>query len=143
MIYTSYFGKVKAISKADPSAVFVAVCGGLPSYFKESPNARWLKSVAPKWKWWSEWHDKFKGSYESEESKAFYVEQYKTTVLDNLDPLEVITWLTDGVQDGTNIYLLCYEIPEKFCHRHLLAEWLNLKLGTDIREWTKKDENEK
>lgn len=33
MIYTSYFGKMKAIRAVDPSAVFIAVCGGLPAWW--------------------------------------------------------------------------------------------------------------
>lgn len=33
MIYTSYFWKIKAIQTIDPSAVFIAVCGGLPAWW--------------------------------------------------------------------------------------------------------------
>ena len=143
MIYTSYFGKVRAIRKADPSAVFVAICGGLPSYMKDGPDVRWLKPVAPKWSWWNEWRERFKDDYESEESRSFYTEKYKTTVLDNLDPLEIAARIAENMPNGGNAYLLCYETPEKFCHRHLLADWLNRKLGTDIREWKEKNEDEK
>ena len=25
-----------------------------------------------------------------------------------------------------SIVMLCYEIPSKFCHRHIVAEWLRL-----------------
>ena len=33
------------------------------------------------------------------------------------------------------IALLCYESPEKFCHRHLVAEWFMEKLGIEVREF--------
>ena len=31
-----------------------------------------------------------------------------------------------------NVTLLCYETPEKFCHRHLVAEWLNNGKDRDV-----------
>ena len=33
-----------------------------------------------------------------------------------------------------DVVLLCYEKTGKFCHRHLLAEYLNSNYDTDIRE---------
>lgn len=33
MIYTSYFGKIKAIQAVDPSVVFIAVYGGLLAWW--------------------------------------------------------------------------------------------------------------
>ena len=33
---------------------------------------------------------------------------------------------------GKDIILLCYETPEKFCHRHSVAKWLNEKLNLNI-----------
>lgn len=38
-----------------------------------------------------------------------------------------------GVQ-YQNCILLCYESPEKFCHRHILAEQLD-KIGLDCQEY--------
>lgn len=33
-----------------------------------------------------------------------------------------------------DIALICYEKPSDFCHRHLVANWLN-KNGFECREW--------
>lgn len=33
------------------------------------------------------------------------------------------------------VALLCYEAPEKFCHRHLVAEWFKNKLGIEVKEY--------
>lgn len=30
--------------------------------------------------------------------------------------------------------LLCYESPEKFCHRHLVAAWIRESLGHEVAE---------
>ena len=32
------------------------------------------------------------------------------------------------------IALICYEKPTDFCHRHLVADWLN-KNGIECEEW--------
>lgn len=32
-------------------------------------------------------------------------------------------------------YLLCYEPPGEFCHRHVLASWLNEHTDANIKEW--------
>lgn len=37
-----------------------------------------------------------------------------------------------------NIYLVCYEKPGDFCHRHLVASWMN-QMGIKVKEW--KNEN--
>lgn len=43
-----------------------------------------------------------------------------TFLLDRLDQTSSKVWNSKDV----NIALLCYEKPEDFCHRHLVAEWL-------------------
>ena len=84
--------------------------------------------------WWSEWHEKFKDDYESDEFKAWYGEKYRSTALDVLDPVDILSKIKEFVGDF-NAYLLCYETSEKFCHRHMLATWLNLKAEACIKEW--------
>ena len=142
MIYTSYFGKMKTIQAVDPSAVFIAVCGGLPVWWSAGQNFCWLRNVAPHWVWWSEWHEKFKDDYESDESKAWYGEKYRSTVLDTLDPADILSKIKDFAGDS-NAYLLCYEAPKKFCHRHMLAAWLNRRINAGVKEWEQKNEDQK
>ena len=128
-IYTSYFGNMKAISKADPNAVFVAVCGGLPEWYKGS----WYRKVAPKWDWWNEWHEKFAEDLNSTESIAWYTAKYNETVLSKLDKKAVAEEILSFAPNGENIYLLCYEKFGNFCHRNLLAMWLKPEL--ECMEW--------
>jgi len=49
-------------------------------------------------------------------------------ILDNLDPQKVSEDL------GEDAILLCYEPPGKFCHRRLVAEWLEAHLGVTVPE---------
>lgn len=48
-----------------------------------------------------------------------YVRRYHLQ-LDKLDPKKVVEEL------GENAILLCYETPNLFCHRHIVARWLSL-----------------
>ena len=49
-------------------------------------------------------------------------------ILDRLDPQKVYEDL------GPDAILLCWEAPGKFCHRRLVAEWLEKHLGVTIPE---------
>ena len=135
MIYTSYFGKIKAIQTVDKTAVFCAICDGLPNWF----NGSWYRKAAPKLSWWKWWHDTYIGHYESKEAIDYYTACYKNTVLDKLCKSAVIKELRD-IADGNNLYLLCFETPDKFCHRHLLADWLNITVDEKITEWSNNED---
>ena len=48
-------------------------------------------------------------------------------VLKDLDPLKVY-------RDLDYTFLLCYEDNDEFCHRHIVAEWINLLLDIEVPE---------
>lgn len=55
-------------------------------------------------------------------------EQY----LDESEPAAAaIEQLLERVRAGTDIAVVCYESPEKPCHRHLLRDRLQARLGSD------------
>lgn len=129
MIYTSYFANVKGVLGKKPDIRFCSIAGKTPDWFLELNEKLDLKSftfgdLAPKYVWWREWHEKFKDDYESEDSVNWYKERYRKTVLDVLNPRSVTKSLYE-LSDRYDVCLLCYEKPEKFCHRHLVSEWLN------------------
>jgi hypothetical protein len=100
MIYTSYFAK----NGNHPNAVSIA--GKTPEFFQ----GRKYSKLAPKlW---------FFKKYKEDGDKDDYIKNYYKEVLDKLDPTEVYKELGEGA------VLLCYEAPDKFCHRHLVSEWL-------------------
>jgi uncharacterized protein (DUF488 family) len=47
----------------------------------------------------------------------------------------------DAIPNGA--ILLCYEPPNEFCHRRVLAEWLERKLKVKIPEWVSQEETDK
>ena len=57
---------------------------------------------------------------------------YQEEVLDTLDADKVVEEIL-RLSEGKDAVLICYEKPDEFCHRHLLAEWLILH-GYDCKE---------
>ena len=58
-----------------------------------------------------------------------YIEKFYQKVLKPLNSKAVYEDL------GKNAVLLCFEKPTEFCHRFLVAGWLELSLGVEIDEY--------
>lgn len=54
----------------------------------------------------------------------------------NVKPQKLIDSLPDGA------LLLCYESPGEFCHRRVLADWIERRTGMVIPEWKNEKELE-
>ena len=129
MIYTSYFGNIKKVKADIPDAAFISIAGRTPDWFIGVKFPR----LMPKYVWWKEWHDTFWADLNSQESRDWYIKKYRETVLASLDILQTARDIKDAV--GWHIpVLLCYETPEKFCHRHIVADWLNSG-RVEAKEW--------
>lgn len=130
MLYTSYYGN----PCLDQNKVFpVQVSNSAPEGFSIKYV---LKEVIPSWK------DIVEPYKENLLSEVEYMVKYKR-MLDSQEfairiMLEEIKEKasTLGLQD---IVLLCYEKPGRFCHRHILAEWIKEKTGEEIKEYTNPD----
>ena len=61
-----------------------------------------------------------------------YIESYYNLRLKNLNVEELLITLYNKF--GDNIILLCHEPVEEFCHRRLLADYIELKTGLYIPE---------
>lgn len=61
-----------------------------------------------------------------------YIENYYNLRLKNLNVEELLITLYNKF--GDNIILLCHEPVEEFCHRRLLADYIELKTGIYIPE---------
>ena len=61
-----------------------------------------------------------------------YIQSYYETRLKNLDVYALLDTLFNRF--GEDIILLCYESVEEFCHRRLLADYLELKTGIYLPE---------
>ena len=111
-IFTGYYALIKTYVDADiypiPISRYIPkslAYIGLERYFKLAPSESLLM--------------KYREHLINEEG---YERLFKTENLDKLNPLEVQDELYD-ISKGQHIVLLCYESPEKFCHRHLVSAW--------------------
>lgn len=125
-VYTSYFANIRNIP-SDFSLFSIA--GKTPDGF---PGKK-LQQLAPKYQWWKEWKNRFLDRLDSKESIEFYSKMYFDTVLSNIDVDKLRSVFSES---GKTPCLFCYERPEKFCHRHLLADYLN-KNGFTVKEYKK------
>lgn len=104
----------------------ISICGKAPDWYKGLQ----YKKLAPKYGFFMEWKKNHDNDY--------YIEHFQAEVLDGLDAATVIKELNYLVPNvnGKYIALICYEKPSDFCHRHLVAEWLNQN-GFQCEEWSK------
>lgn len=105
--------------------VFYSIAGFTPIWFNNRSDVMFqrLSCLAPKKEWWKEWHTKFEKDLNSDESKQWYKEKYYETVLSKLNAKDLIDSLK--IAEGFDICLVCYETPNKFCHRQIVSDWLN------------------
>lgn len=123
MIYTSYFAK---INKLPDNVVPISICGKAPDWY----TGLQYKKLTPKYDFFMEW----KRTHDND----YYIKCFNEQVLSKLTVEEVIMDLSKldyGFNVGEDaVCLMCYEKPTDFCHRHLVADWLN-KNGYKCEEY--------
>jgi hypothetical protein len=62
-----------------------------------------------------------------------FIPLYRAQVLDKLDPHKIIRDL-----GGDNFIMLCFEAPGEFCHRRVVAVWMEKATGIKIEEFNPK-----
>ena len=78
-----------------------------------------IPQLAPKRAFWNVWHDNI-GKIPEEQNTKYYIEQYYKQVLSKVNIEELL-------RDEKDPILLCFEKGQNFCHRHVLAEYIELK----------------
>ena len=123
--YTSYFAKLKSFPG---NIVPVSICGKAPDWY----NGLQYTKLSPKYDFFIEW----KKSHDND----YYIKCFTEQVLEKLSAEQVVKELKllcskSGILNF-DICLICYEKPEDFCHRHLVAEWLTQN-DYPCKEWDK------
>lgn len=62
-----------------------------------------------------------------------YEKLYRENTLGKLDPQTILSMFNKNV-------LLCWEDPGEFCHRRIVAKWIQESIGIEVPEWNYKDE---
>jgi hypothetical protein len=108
---TSYFANIKKLK-----GNFVSIARKTPDNF---PGLIYEPLAPP---WWLLEEYKY-----GNKNKKWYIEQYVDNVLAYLNPHSIVEII------GEDAILCCYESPEKFCHRHIVAKWFE-RSGYKVRE---------
>ena len=109
MIYTTYFAK---LNKLPGNIIPIAICGKSPDWY----TGLEYKKLAPKYSFFAEW--------KKNQDNDYYIEHFNKEVLGELNVDTVAFELSSLTYGCKDIALVCYEKPDAFCHRHLVAQWL-------------------
>ena len=116
-IYTSYFANLKKLQESGIVPIGIALYP--PKWFK----GHFIKQLAPY-------------SYMLSDSitEEKYIRLYKEGVLRHLSASNIKSHIERLAKD-CDVALLCYEKPEDFCHRHIVADWLRENTGIEVTEF--------
>lgn len=116
-IYTSYFAKAAILRKAGIVPIGVALWP--PRFFRGIS----MKQVAPR-----------RYMLDDRLTDEEYIRMYRNDVLRLVDARSFIQDL-ERASRGVDVALCCFEKPGDFCHRHILAKWLNEQTGIEVSEF--------
>lgn len=116
-IYTSYFAKAAILRKAGIVPIGVALWP--PRFFRGIS----MKQVAPR-----------RYMLDDRLTDEEYIRMYRNDVLRLVDARSFIQDL-ERASRGMDVALCCFEKPGDFCHRHILAKWLNEQTGIEVLEF--------
>lgn len=117
-IYTSYFGNSKKLQQAGIKVIGIALFP--PQWF----HGISLKQVSPT----------KSILFAKDQTQEEYTRRYKSEVLAQQDMSQFLRTV-ELAGGGQDVALCCYEKPEDFCHRHILADWIKEKTGVEIKEY--------
>ena len=123
-IYTSYFANLKNLEKEN---IFpIGICCYTTKWFNGT-NIRAIESI-------SDILEKCKSSH------AEYEKRYRAEVLSIFKDINILINRISYISGGKDVALCCYEKPSDFCHRHIVAKWLEEQAGIEVKEFEKTEE---
>lgn len=130
ILYTSNYARIPQFTKEFPNSQIIATSCWVARWHKGKINEQRL-DIAPTW----EMVEAIKNGEISEDEYAL---QYRR-ILANLN----VNQLVESIPNEA--FLLCFEKPTDFCHRHILAEWINDRTDDNVNviEWNNPKEREK
>jgi len=122
-ILTSYYDNIQNIPK---EYILISVSGGISKAIEESVDL-WDRTLAPSLSIYDE--------YSASRDHVRYTERFTAERLTKINWEDKIrNW--EALFPNRTLVLLCYEKPDEFCHRHLLAEAIFRSLGITVAEFS-------
>jgi len=121
MIYTSNYDILETRGYRDKVVSISGDKGHRKSFFGD-----YYKDLAPLRTFWNVWESNI-GQIPEVENNKYYIREYYDQVLSKLNVDKVRRDLDEKI-------LLCYEDENTFCHRQIVAAWLELYLPERVME---------
>ena len=119
MIYTGYYSKIK--DYRDAGLKVVSISRTMPDAVNVDGKIPFL---CP--------DDSLLFGYKNGEIDEM---EYTSKYLHKLGFFGAINIIQEIRRYGNNVVLLCWEAPDKFCHRHILADYLNKNSKVNVTEF--------
>ena len=122
-IFTSYYANIK---KLPDTILPISISIFPPKYLQDIDSE---KLLAPS--------DKILTTYKSSQKnnldRKHYIKTFKEEILNNINLKEILNNLEELALNNnkTGIALLCFEQPNDFCHRQIVAEAIEIELNLD------------
>ena len=133
-VYTSYYAKAKDLS--ENNYLFIRISTSAPKWWKKP-----LLNMPELYPGWELVDGVKRGIIDEEEYTKKYIEALnkldRPTIIEKIY-LAAINSSSIPERQNRDIILLCYETPDKFCHRHVLADWIG-----KVKEFEDRDKDEK
>lgn len=119
-IYTSYFAMMRNFPE---NIIPIAICAKPPTWYEGLV----YKKLAPSYD--------ILMQYKTQPNEELYTQRFASEILNNLDFTIVMKEL-EQLANGKDIALMCFEKPDDFCHRKLVAKHI-ISLGYEVSEFKK------
>ena len=123
MIYTGYYSKIKDYQAV--GLTLLSISRTKPGFVKSSID---IPHLFP--------DEKLFWGYKNGNIEEM---EYTSKYLDQLDRLGIKNILQMINIFGDNVVLLCWESPEKFCHRHILADYITRNSDCVVKEFNNEE----
>jgi hypothetical protein len=128
-IHTSYYANIKNIPE---DYILVSISGGLSESLRSKVHIQ-DKRLAPTYNLFQK--------YKNGGSEEDYIKEFQEEVLNKIDINDILREYSLKYGAMSRIVFLCYEKPEDFCHRQLVAEHIQEKYKVKVKELNFEDNN--
>jgi len=128
VIYTSYFANIDKIRKEIPDAILIAISKEVPDSIvkyidKHEPLLGPNKTFFKEYKFNNDLYDR----------EVKFIKSFILEIIDNNLDNVINKW--NKMYLSKTLVLLCYEKPTDFCHRQIVAEFIEERTNLNVFEY--------
>ena len=129
-LYTSYFAKINQVD-----GIKISIARYYPKWLTSDKVSFIYSEISPSKKLLGLWK-------RSEITEEEYIEIFLKELNNNAKAKYQLNMIKRILDSGKDVILYCYEVPESFCHRHIVGDLFKDK-GYEVKEYRVGDSIEK